>query len=94
MVRDRSEPQRLFVSIKRLFIFALSGWTIAVLAALVSRTVLLNAHISGTEYAAWLFLGCAPVAIALFFVRGPQAQSVTQVLYEAERAGSAGRTGR
>jgi hypothetical protein len=73
----------------RLFSLALIGWPIAVLLALAIRTVLVTPGLSSPEYIGWMFLGCAPVAIALIMLRSRPTESVAQVLYDAEHAGDA-----
>jgi hypothetical protein len=74
---------------RRLFSLALIGWPVAVLLALAIRTVFVTPGLSSPEYIGWIFLGCAPIAIALIMLRGQPTESVAQVLYDAERAGDA-----
>ena len=75
------------MSVKPFFISTFTGWPIVVLGALAARAAVVGAPISGTEYAGWLFLGCAPGAIALMIVRGLPPRSVAQVLYDTEHTG-------
>ena len=75
---------------RQLFLSALAGWPVVVLAALSARAAFVSAEISGTEYAGWLFLSCGPGAIALTIVRGLPSPSMTQVLYDTERTGVSG----
>ena len=87
MTRDRSEYSEVTVAIKPFFISSFTGWPIAVVAALVGRAAAVGAPISSMEYAAWLFLGCAPGAVALMIVRGLPSRSIAEVLYDAEHSG-------
>jgi len=79
------------VSTQRLFISAIVGWSFAVLSALGARTAFINSSPSVVESVGWVFLGCAPVAIALVILRGRSTGTIAQVLYEAEQTGDASR---
>jgi hypothetical protein len=74
------------VSTHSLFTGSLVGWISAVLIALSARLTFLSSSLTGGESAAWVFAGCAPVVIALFFLRNRSSDSVAQVLYNAEHA--------
>jgi hypothetical protein len=74
------------VSTNRLFTAALVGWLLLVVAALVGRTAF-GTGLSAPEYGAWIFAGCAPLAILLIIRRGRSTGSMTQVLYDVEHAG-------
>ncbi len=63
---------------------AMIGWPIAVLSALAMRIALVSPGLAVPEYAGWLFLGCAPMAIALLIARRQPTRSVAQVIYDAE----------
>ncbi len=60
------------------------GWPLAVSSALAGRAAFVSPGLSPVELAGWVFLGCAPVAIALAVARGGATSSVAQVLYDAE----------
>jgi hypothetical protein len=72
------------VSTKQLFLSAVIGWPIVVLAVLVARVTFAASSLSVGEYVGWLFLAAAPVAIALVILRGQSAEPIAQVLYDAE----------
>ena len=74
---------------KRLFTLALIGWPVAILLALAVRTMLVTPGLSIPEYVGWMFLGCAPLAIAVMMLRGRSSGSIAQVLYDAEHAAEA-----
>ena len=58
---------------------------------LTGRIAWIHSGLSVSEYAIWLFLASAPVAVFLILVRGRATESIAHVLYQTERAGDAGR---
>ena len=74
---------------KKLLTLALIGWPVAVLLALATRTMLVTPGLSIPEYVGWMFLGCAPLAIAVMMLRARSSGSIAHVLYEAEHAADA-----
>jgi hypothetical protein len=86
MARDRSrfEKSEIPVSTKQLFLSAVIGWPIIIALSFVGRTTFAAASLSFGEYAGWLFLASAPVAIALVMLRAQAGEPIAQVLYDAE----------
>jgi hypothetical protein len=80
----RIRRSEIDVSTKQLFLSAVIGWPIVVLAVLVARATLAVSSLSVGEYVGWLFLASAPVAIAIVILRGQSAEPIAQVLYDAE----------
>lgn len=73
------------------FLFSfLLGWPALVFSLLSGRIAMLGAGLSVSEYAVWFFLASAPVAAYLILLHGRPEGSISQVLYDAERAGDAG----
>jgi hypothetical protein len=84
--RDRPESE-VTVPVPRLILLPLLSWLAAMSSLVALRITLVNAAVSPTEYLAWVFVYCAPAAIALVVVRDRTDRSVTQVLYELEHHG-------
>ena len=73
------------MSLKRGLVTTVAAWAGLVLIALSARVSFGVGPISGSEYAAWLFLAAAPVVLALIVGRGTPPATIAQVLYDAER---------
>jgi len=79
------------VSFNRFLISFLVGWPLLMVTTLTGRIAWIHSGLSVSEYAIWLFLASAPVAVFLILVRGRATESIAHVLYQTERAGDAGR---
>jgi hypothetical protein len=90
MARDCSDFSEVAVSSNPLLLSFLVGWPAVVFSALTGRIALLGSGLSASEYVIWFFLAAAPVAAYLIMLRGRSTRSISQVLYDTERAGDAG----
>lgn len=82
------------MTMTRLTLTIVLGWPVLALLALAARVAMFGTQVSMLEYAGWLLLGGTPAVIAAIIARGAPPRPVTQVLWDAEHAGSIARSSR
>jgi hypothetical protein len=80
------------VSPSRSFPAIVVAWLTLVVVGLTVRVVAMPSAPTGSEYAAWSFLGAIPLAVLWSLMRGQSDGSIAQVLFDAERGGQTSAT--
>src|SRR5713101_3735621 len=85
MVRDRSDPSEVTMSLKRIHITVITVWFVALM--LIIGVGLANGiPITLAWTLSLLIFGCLPPVILLILFRGAPPRTIGQVLYDEEHA--------